>query len=372
MNRQYDLDWIRVAATVAVFVFHCTMFANAFPWHVKNNELNSGWVFSLSLLLSTWLMPIFFAISGISVRYALERKTVRNYITERLTRLGIPLLLGIWILSPPQVYIERISYEQFNGSFLDFIPHYVDGLYLGIGGSGNFAFVGLHLWYLLVLLVFSILTLPLFRFIQHLTIKPVYYYFLPIPLVLLSTINIVDLGSWDIFFYVVIFIYGYYFFHGNVFQTMIQKTFWIHLLIGVSTSIIYTSWFIINIPEVGTTAFYLFKSIRGLSCWSSLITIFYLGHRYLRRSNHTLAYTSEAAMPVYILHQPVIVIIGFFIKDLSWSVEWKLTFLFATCFSLVLLLYHVLIRPFNVMRFLFGLKQKPSIHKGLPVKETSR
>ncbi|MFB3166995.1 hypothetical protein P5G62_007715 [Neobacillus sp. 179-C4.2 HS] len=39
MNRQYDLDWIRVLATLAVFIYHCFMFFNPWAWHVKNMRL---------------------------------------------------------------------------------------------------------------------------------------------------------------------------------------------------------------------------------------------------------------------------------------------------------------------------------------------
>lgn len=63
MKRQYDLDWIRVLATLAVFLYHCLMFFNPWPWHVKNNETDPTYITAISLFMSAWLMPIFFAVS---------------------------------------------------------------------------------------------------------------------------------------------------------------------------------------------------------------------------------------------------------------------------------------------------------------------
>ncbi|MCL4517408.1 MAG: hypothetical protein M1379_17815 [Firmicutes bacterium] len=74
-------------------------------------------------------------------------------------RLAVPWALVVFILSPHQVYIERLTHRQFSGSFAGFLPHYFDGWY-GIAPNGNFAWMGLHLWYLLFLFLFSTVTLP--------------------------------------------------------------------------------------------------------------------------------------------------------------------------------------------------------------------
>ena len=82
--RRHDLDWIRVIATIGVFLYHCSMFVNPFPWHVKNNLTGAGSILVFSLLVGAWIMPIFFAISGISVTYTLKKRTFTQYVKERL------------------------------------------------------------------------------------------------------------------------------------------------------------------------------------------------------------------------------------------------------------------------------------------------
>ncbi|NJR57173.1 MAG: acyltransferase [Acaryochloris sp. CRU_2_0] len=167
--RRYDLDWLRVAATLGVFVFHCLRFFDLGAWHIKNNQLDAI-ATALVVLLIQWIMPLFFLLSGASIYFAIQSRTAGQFIRERCLRLLIPLLFGIFVLSPPQVYLERLTNPlhgvapwnggwQFSGSFWEFIPYYFQGWYLF---SGNFAWMGIHLWYLLVLFLFSLLLLPLF------------------------------------------------------------------------------------------------------------------------------------------------------------------------------------------------------------------
>ena len=136
--RQTDLDWIRIIATLVVVLYHCSMFFNPLPWHVKNNSINNTCIFAYTNLVVNWMMPVFFAVSGISAYYSLKKRDSKIFLKERFLRLGIPLVFGVFLLSPPQVYMEKSSHHQFNGSLLDFLPHVFDGIYLDIGGKGNF------------------------------------------------------------------------------------------------------------------------------------------------------------------------------------------------------------------------------------------
>ena len=75
-----------------------------------------------------------------------------------MRRLFVPLVVGVFSHAMLQVCLERVTHHQFRGSFFDFIPHYFEGWY---GFGGKFAWMGLHLWYLLILFVFSLILYPL-------------------------------------------------------------------------------------------------------------------------------------------------------------------------------------------------------------------
>lgn len=376
--RHYDLDWIKVLAMLFVFLYHCSMFFNSFDWHIKNNLINHTYIEFFSLLAGNWIMPIFFVVSGMAAYYALNRRTAKTFINERLLRLGVPLLLGIFLLSPPQVYIERITNFQFQGSFLEFFPHYFDGLYLEMGGTGNFAFFGHHLWYLLMLLLFSVITLPLFLKTKGITadkeFSVLHYLFIPIPLSIaaLTVNNVVNLASWGIVFYLLLYVFGFYFFARGSLRAFVRK---IGVLAGALSLLFtaaYISWvFFYGFPMEISWSWAVFMIIRVLLVWNMIFFILSLGDKYLNVSNRALKYSSEASMPFYVLHQPVIIILGFFIYNLDWTVPVKLIVLIPASFLIIMGLYELIIRRVNILRVLFGLKASRPGDKPLLPNNTS-
>ncbi|MFD1781724.1 acyltransferase [Fredinandcohnia salidurans] len=361
--RQYDLDWIKVLATLFVFLYHCSMFFNPYDWHIKNNVINRSYIDFFSLLVGNWIMPIFFVISGISTYYALQKRNSQSFVKERIVRLGIPLLLGIFILSPPQVYIERITNNQFYGSFFKFFPHYFDGLYLEIGGTGNFAFFGHHLWYLLELLLFSMITLPFFlnvkKGVERKAFGTFHYLIMPIPLMIvaLTANNVLNLASWGIIFYLILFIYGYYFFSRESLRKFVRRVGVFAGYLSVISTAVYIFWAMyVGFPMNFSLNWGIFMILRVILVWNVLFFILYLGDKYLNFINSTLKYTSEASMPFYVLHQPIIIILGFFIYNLEWAVPVKVVFFVPVAFTIIIILYHFIIRRFNLLRVMYGLR----------------
>ncbi|MBN8209811.1 acyltransferase family protein [Bacillus sp. NTK071] len=362
ITRQHDLDWIKVIATLGVFLYHCSMFFNPFPWHVKNNVVDSSSILVFSLFVGAWIMPVFFAVSGISMTYTMKKRGFSEFGQERMKRLGIPLLFGVFTLTPPQIYIERMANLQFQGSFLAFMPHYFEGVYLDFGGTGNFAFFGLHLWYLLVLLVFSFLTFPLFKRIKgSKNVSYLHVGMLPLILFLSGFVHTQRLGGWDLVFYFIVFVYGYYFFSSSAFKLILHSTIPFYLIVAMVTSVIYIVWFMAAYPEEGSVMGIVFYGVRTINCWSLLVSIFYLASKYLSFSNRFQTYGSEASLPFYILHQPVIVLLGYVIRDLQWPILVKFIFLSVVSFIIIVNCYHFVIRQSRMLRVLLGLKSKNRI-----------
>jgi fucose 4-O-acetylase-like acetyltransferase len=131
-------------------------------WEVKNKEtFLEPTIFVM--FISFWIMPLFFMLAGIGTRFALKTKTTIQYIKDRYWRLVVPYLFGIFILIPPQRYVESLSKGKFSGTFFDFLSWYPEHKLL----IGNFGFSpvwfgepGTHLWFLAFLFVFSILAVP--------------------------------------------------------------------------------------------------------------------------------------------------------------------------------------------------------------------
>ncbi|BDG02208.1 acyltransferase family protein [Anaeromyxobacter oryzae] len=158
--RRADVEWLRILGILLVFTLHAAEPFNPWDaWHVVS-PVQSKWLGELAFFLAPWIMPLFMLLAGESAWYALERRTARTYVRERILRLGLPLVAGILVLVPPQVWLERRLRGQFDGSFLAFYPHFFEGIY----PQGNFSWH--HLWFLVFLLAFALVTLPLFLWLR--------------------------------------------------------------------------------------------------------------------------------------------------------------------------------------------------------------
>src|SRR5512136_961058 len=122
-QRRFDLDWLRVFGILAVFIFHSSRFFDLGDWHVKNPTTYLGvevWI----KFLASWLMPLMFIISGASVFYALSARNTGKFIKDKVLRLLVPLVVGIFTHSIWQIYLENITHGRFSGTFFEFLPRY--------------------------------------------------------------------------------------------------------------------------------------------------------------------------------------------------------------------------------------------------------
>jgi surface polysaccharide O-acyltransferase-like enzyme len=372
IERRHDIDWLRVLAMFSVFLFHCARYFDHEGWHVKNPQLSFGFSVFVAILVQ-WIMPIFFVLSGLSSRFALNFRSAGQYLGERFKRLFIPLVFGIFILIPPQVYIERFTNAQFSGSFFQFYPYYFDGWY---GFGGNFAWMGLHLWFLLVLFLHSLITLPLFlslkgegagRLVPGLASffeksGAILLWVLPLALMEFlfhpEGLGQRNFGGWNIFVYLVFFLYGYLLASDERYRLSVEKQRVIFLALAAITTLVgYYSRRSGVYPSFGSLDYFWMSLLRTFNSWVWVLAILGIGSKHLAFPNRLLKYASAAVLPFYILHQSVIVIFGFFFIDWSVSVMLKYLVLSTVSFITIMLIYEFLIKRFGPLRFLFGMKR---------------
>jgi len=140
-------------------------------------------------------------------------------------------------------------------------------------------------------------------------------------------------------------------------QASIKRLRWMSLALaiialGVSALLYFGS----NEAVFGTPRYTMLLGLRGLAAWSCILAALGLGMRYLNFSTPFLSHANEAVLPFYILHQTVILCIGYFV--VQWLIPdlLKWVIILVTSLAIIMAIYEWLIRPFNVMRFLFGLK----------------
>jgi hypothetical protein len=94
-----------------------------------------------------------------------------------------------------------------------------------------------------------------------------------------------------------------------------------------------------------------------LRSWCFILAIFGFGMKHLKGTNRFLGYATEAVLPFYMLHQPVILLIGVWVVQLQIPIVVKYIIIVVLSFIAIIILYEG-IRRVNILRFLFGMKVK--------------
>jgi hypothetical protein len=386
-ERKYDIDWLRIVAMLAVFGVHCMAFFTPFDWHLKNAERSDLFVIPTAWL-DLWMMPLFFLLSGFASWYSLKSRSGGKYLLERVTRLLIPFYtVGALILLPVQYAIDLVSHNRYVGTLWQQIPPYWDSY-----GSFRFrldepyltnVWPG-HLWFLQFLFLVSVLALPLLfylrsalgqRLIARLACWCQRRGGILLPLIPLLVVRI-GLRSrfhgehtWaDLVYYAAFFLIGYIMAADQRFTDSYRRHGWVCLALGIAAwaaELVLILEFDYPYPgaETFSRTYILFQVVMSVANLGWAVGFLSMAAKYLSFNHKMLAYGNEALLPFYILHQTVILAVGWFIIPLDWPILLKLPVLSIISFVLIMALYELLIRRLNVLRFLFGmrLKKKPSV-----------
>ena len=374
VKRLIYLDVIKVLCLAFVFFFHCFKIFDAKPWHIKNSELL---LFDADLLyvVGMAVMPMFFVISGGSIWLSLQKRPAFISLKNIFKRFFFPLLFGLTLLAIPQVYFERVNQGRFDGSIIEFVPHYFTGLH---GMGGNFAWSGLHLWFLIMLFLYSILLLPFFMAGKSLLPQPFFQKILRHPFVLILFALLIAApgyklhpngwmgtmwGGWNIFQDLLFFASGFVLFSNPQFVDTCKKYKWVALAIAISLTAVSLYWYSGKKITDFRTPFYAFRLVvKAVACWAWISAVLGIAARYFNTETRFANYWSRAALPFYILSQPVIIAIGFYVVQWPLSIWSKFAIVTIASFATTVLLYEG-IKKVSLLRWMFGIPEKKAVSR---------
>jgi peptidoglycan/LPS O-acetylase OafA/YrhL len=377
--RRHDIDWVRILAVLLLIPFHTARIFNleeagvAEPFYAKSQALS--WPLShLINFLDGWQMPLLFAVAGAATWYALGFRSGGQYAAERFKRLLIPFIFGVLVIVPPQTFFGSISNHNYDGSFLGYWPHFFTDESDGTGYAGGFT--PAHLWFIAYLFLFAVLGLPLMlyfrrgsgaRLVSRIAAfcqRPGAIFLFAVPLLAASYL-VSDAVDPNPLRHLLFFLAGYLMVADGRFQDAIDRHKGTALLIGIASAAVLNTVWATGVDLGGNFAPQMVgvKLLGNLNAWLWIVAILGYGRQFLNVNNRVLRYANEAAYPFYILHQTVIVAIGFYV--LKWGLPVPAAFTFIALASLVasLALYDLLVKRVGVLRLLFGMKQAPAARR---------
>lgn len=376
-NRLHYLDWLRVIAILGVFLYHAIHPFDLTDWHIKNAELSLP-LTALLLFFSPWGMPLFFLVAGTGTWFALRHRTARQYVSERCQRLLIPFMFGCLLLTPLMLYLEwthKVQTGVWHNTFQAFLSNRAVPI-----GPQIFGWAGYHLWFLGFLLAYSLLALPIFlwlrgesgqKWLSRLVGLCEHRGGILLPIIPLIGIQL----TFRIFFYegehnwadfcfmLAFFVLGYVLYTDERWTRAIRRDWQIIFGGAIITTVLLLvflayfdaySW--VSMPWLA--GFYFAWVLIVINGWCWTLFVLFIGMRYLDFSNRWLHYGQEAVLPFFLFHQPVIMIIAFFVVQWEASVPPKLLAVVVGSFVITVGLYQLFIRRIDILRVLFGMKAR--------------
>lgn len=348
--RKHYIDNLRNLTILLLFPVHTFMIWNNFGsrfyiWLGENKILSS-----LIVLVNPWFMPILFCLAGMSARYSLKKRTGKEFIMQRISKLLIPFISGMILLVPFQTLYARKYFDNYKGSLLDnwkyFFTHLTD--FSGYDG----AFTPGHLWFILFLFLISMIALVLFRFapyekfavkVEKIPVFGVLLLFIPIWLMY----YLGNFGGFSIGKNLALYLTGYYVLSNDLIIEKLERN--IKWLAG--SCIIETL--------VSVTVYYKFSYYGDLWVnfigWLTILVLLVIGKRYFNKKTGFTEYFNNASYPIYILHQTILVILAYYVVQISNILFVQVFCICIGSFLLTVLAYH-LIKFVPYVRKMFGLR----------------
>ena len=350
--RKIYLDNIRWVTVILVLIYHVFYIFNGagilggIPGAASIPAFD--WV---ACMIYPWFMVLLFVIAGMSARYALQKRSRKQFIKERTAKLLIPSTLGLFVIHWITGYLNIKM-----GGGLAFIPPALLYPISAVSGTGP-------LWFIQMLFVFSCILVPLQKMDQRDRVwalcgkgnlPVVLLLFIPI-FGAAQILNMPVLTMYRFGIYFTAFLIGYYVFSHEETLRIIEQA----RIPMLCCSVIAAVFYLTRYGGSNFTAPDCLQSvITNLYLWVVILAIIGCGRKYFNWETGFTRYMTKSSFGIYILHYPFLTATGYFLHyyaDLSpmWN------YAIALAVELILALTaNELIRRVPILRyFVLGIKK---------------
>ncbi len=364
-------------------------------YHVRNDETSIVFLIVCGFI-GLWHMPLFFLLAGWSAAASLQSRGVGLFLRERFRKLAVPLVAGCVSFMPVIKFLELRSGQDlnheglfvtpellarmrtvipielpqadaFDESFLSFLPTFFTQLD---------RFTWSHLWFVAYLLVLTLLLLPAFVRLARRGPGPaaiarawVYVPILPLVVIQLALRERFP-GPYNLYrdwanvlFFVTFLCSGFAMSVVPALEERVRSEWRRALALGAAATAVLLA---AVLGAFQSTPVVLAGS--AVAGWCFVVALLGFARERITRSGPRLRYLAESAFPIYVLHQPVVVVLGAAVVTLPLGISAKFVMLLAGSIAATLAIYHFGVRPFGVPRFALGMKPLPRVPTQRPVR----
>ena len=325
-------------------------------------------------ILYPWFMPLLFLLAGIGARYALEKKTAKEWFRSRTVKLLVPATIGLFVFQWMTGYFNTAvaGYAQGQdllGAIPDTVPLPVKGVIKwfawSLSGIGPLWFIQL-LWLLCIVLLL----------VRALDRKDKFWNLCGkaniVVIILLGVLfwageqTLIEnprpesadglLNLYKPLFYIVPFLMGYFVFSHDEVQERVKKA-WIPLLACavIAGGILIGTTF----GQENTTPKYLGSPLNCIYGWLACLALMGWFSARFDKTNAFAGYMTRSSYGIYIVHYLVIASLGYMMKKYTQLPPVAMYVILAVAvFTLSPLLYEILRRIPFIRWCVFGESRK--------------
>ena len=330
-GRHYGMDWLRIGAFQLLILYHVGMAFVPWGFSVKMTA-PIAWATIPMFLTNPWRLSLLFAVSGFASAALLDRSPgIGAFIRSRMARLGIPLLFGVVVIVTPQPWVELVTQHGYAHGFGYFLLH---DYYRPQQIDGVFVPTYMHLWFVVYLLVYTLiwgalLALPKSwiagarRAAERALTGPA---LLPVGIAAYFCIhNFVSPGWEDSHLLVNDWSAHLDYFGAFLFGVLLRRSqpvraaaarWWKVAAVAAILGWAYLAWAELPISGDARASYLLsllYRIARSTEAWCAIVALVGLAVAHWNRDSAWRPMLAEAVFPFYIIHQTVIIVVGYWL-----------------------------------------------------------
>lgn len=356
-ERKHYIDNIRWATVVLVIIYHVIYIFNSVGVITNITMKGIPQMDALLYFVYPWFMALLFVVAGMSARYSLEHRSGKTFAKERVKRLLVPSVAGVFILGWIGGWVTNQYTDMFAGNG-DLTPGFLKYLIYCFAGIGP-------LWFAHELFLASMVLL-LIRAIDKK--DKIWQWAGKVNMPILLGLVLAVWGSSYVFntplievyrngFYIFMFLLGYYMFSHEEVTDLLEK-YKIPLL--AAALIIGAAYTMYYFGENYTLQTVLKSFFTNFYAWIMILAVIGCFKSWGNKENKFSKYMTERNFGFYVLHYPVLIMIVYLVTTYL-SLPMFLNYVVILVLEIILLpmVYEVISR-IPILRFL--LLGKKSAH----------